>query len=69
MRIINFMPGRRGCRFPRSSGPKTSCSTSRAPGSILEHSHRGKEYEAVQAEAIALLAELLSIPGSHQVLP
>src|ERR1051325_2156165 len=36
--------------------------------SILEHSHRGKAYEKVHDEAIALLTELLSIPDSHQVL-
>jgi len=36
--------------------------------SILEHSHRGKAYETVHDEAIALLTELFSIPSSHQVL-
>jgi phosphoserine aminotransferase len=36
--------------------------------SILEHSHRGKAYEKVHAETIALLTELLAIPDSHQVL-
>ncbi|MGZ3457896.1 MAG: 3-phosphoserine/phosphohydroxythreonine transaminase, partial [Archangium sp.] len=36
--------------------------------SIMEHSHRGKEYEAVHQEAISLLTELLGIPDTHQVL-
>ncbi len=36
--------------------------------SIMEHSHRGKDYEAVHTEAISLLTELLTIPSSHQVL-
>jgi phosphoserine aminotransferase len=36
--------------------------------SILEHSHRGKVYEKVHDEAIALLTEILAIPASHQVL-
>ena len=36
--------------------------------SIIEHSHRGKAYEAVHNEAIALLRELLAIPDTHQVL-
>jgi phosphoserine aminotransferase len=36
--------------------------------SIMEHSHRGKTYEAVHNEAIALLTELLGIPDTHQVL-
>jgi phosphoserine aminotransferase len=34
----------------------------------VEHSHRGKVYEKVHNEAIALLTELLAIPDSHQVL-
>jgi phosphoserine aminotransferase len=36
--------------------------------SVMEHSHRGKEYEAVHDEAIALLRELLGVPASHEVL-
>ena len=36
--------------------------------SILEHSHRGKEYEGVHNEAIALLTELLGVPSTHQIL-
>jgi phosphoserine aminotransferase len=36
--------------------------------SILEHSHRGKVYEAIHNETIQLLTELLGIPESHCVL-
>lgn len=36
--------------------------------SVMEHSHRGKEYEKVHDEAIALLRELLGVPDSHEVL-
>jgi phosphoserine aminotransferase len=36
--------------------------------SILEMSHRGKEYEAVHNQVIALLRELLSIPEDYDVL-
>lgn len=36
--------------------------------SLIEASHRSKEYEAVHDRAIELLRELLSIPQSHQVL-
>jgi phosphoserine aminotransferase len=36
--------------------------------SIMELSHRGKEYEAVHEEAIALLTEMLRIPATHEVL-
>ncbi|MGE0784959.1 MAG: 3-phosphoserine/phosphohydroxythreonine transaminase [Sandaracinaceae bacterium] len=36
--------------------------------SIMEHSHRGKAYEAVHNEAMSLLRELLAIPDTHDVL-
>ncbi len=36
--------------------------------SVMEHSHRGQEYEAVHDEAIALLRELMGVPESHEVL-
>jgi phosphoserine aminotransferase len=36
--------------------------------SVMEHSHRGKEYEAVHDEAIALVRELLGVPESYEVL-
>ena len=36
--------------------------------SIMEHSHRGKDYEKVHNEAISLLSELLGVPDSYEVL-
>ena len=36
--------------------------------SVMEHSHRGKAYEAVHNEAIALTRELLAVPESHLIL-
>jgi phosphoserine aminotransferase len=36
--------------------------------SIIEHSHRGKAYEGVHNEAIALLRELLGVPDDYYVL-
>jgi phosphoserine aminotransferase len=36
--------------------------------SIMEHSHRGKAYEAVHNQTIALLRELLGVPETHHVL-
>jgi phosphoserine aminotransferase len=36
--------------------------------SIIEHSHRGKAYEAVHGEAISLISELLAVPDTHQIL-
>src|SRR5579884_1959206 len=36
--------------------------------SVMEHSHRGREYEAVHDEAIALVRELLAVPRDYEVL-
>ncbi len=36
--------------------------------SVMEHSHRGKEYEAVHDEALALLRELLAVPADHEIM-
>jgi phosphoserine aminotransferase len=36
--------------------------------SVMEMSHRGKEFIAIHAEAEALLRELLDIPGNYKVL-
>jgi len=36
--------------------------------SILEMSHRGKEYEAVHNQAIALIRELLAVPEDYEIL-
>jgi phosphoserine aminotransferase len=36
--------------------------------SVMEHSHRGKEYEAVHDEAMQLLRELLEVPKDYEIL-
>ena len=36
--------------------------------SVMEHSHRGKEYEAVHYEALRLLRELLDVPKDYEIL-
>src|ERR1017187_4223215 len=36
--------------------------------SIMEHSHRGKVYEAIHDEAPALLRQLLAVPSTHDIL-
>jgi phosphoserine aminotransferase len=36
--------------------------------SVMEHSHRGKEYEAVHNEAVLLLRQLLGVPDEYDVL-
>ncbi len=69
MRIINFNAGPAGLPLPALERARDELLDFQGSGmSIMEHSHRGKEYEAVHNEAIALLVELLGIPASHQVL-
>lgn len=36
--------------------------------SILEHSHRGKDYEALHNHTIGLLRELLAVPDDYEVM-
>jgi phosphoserine aminotransferase len=36
--------------------------------SVMEHSHRGKVYEAVHNEAIALVKELMAVPDNYDIL-
>ncbi|QSQ24686.1 3-phosphoserine/phosphohydroxythreonine transaminase [Pyxidicoccus parkwayensis] len=69
MRIINFNPGPAGLPLPALERARDELLEFQGSGmSIMEHSHRGKEYEAVHNEAISLLTELLGIPATHQVL-
>ncbi len=69
MRAINFNAGPAGLPLPALERARDELIDFQGSGmSILEHSHRGKEYEDVHAEAMALLKELLGIPDTHQVL-
>ncbi|KFE67154.1 3-phosphoserine/phosphohydroxythreonine transaminase [Hyalangium minutum] len=69
MRVINFNAGPAGLPQPALERAREELLDFQGTGmSIMEHSHRGKEYEAVHNEAISLLTELLGIPSTHQVL-
>ena len=69
MRVINFNAGPAGLPQPALERAREELLDFQGSGmSIMEHSHRGKEYDAVHAEAISLLTELLGIPDTHQVL-
>ena len=69
MRVINFNAGPAGLPLPALERARDELLDFQGSGmSVMEHSHRGKEYEAVHNEAISLLTELLGIPDTHQVL-
>ena len=68
-RHLNFNPGPSMLPLPALERAQHELLDFEGTGmSILEHSHRGKAYEAVHYEAIALLTELLAIPTTHEVL-
>ncbi|MET0403559.1 MAG: 3-phosphoserine/phosphohydroxythreonine transaminase [Cystobacter sp.] len=69
MRVINFNAGPAGLPLPALERARDELLDFKGSGmSVMEHSHRGKEYDAVHTEAISLLTELLGIPDTHQVL-
>ncbi|NTX01366.1 MULTISPECIES: 3-phosphoserine/phosphohydroxythreonine transaminase [Myxococcus] len=69
MRVINFNPGPAGLPLPALERARDELLDFQGSGmSVMEHSHRGREYEAVHDEAIALLTELTGLPSTHQVL-
>lgn len=68
-RVLNFNPGPAALPLSALELARDELLDFEGTGmSILEHSHRGKHYEAVHAETVSLLRELLGIPDSHQVL-
>jgi phosphoserine aminotransferase len=68
-RAINFNAGPAALPLPALERAKDELLDFAGSGmSVMEQSHRGKEYEAVHNEAIALLRELLAVPADYDVL-
>ncbi len=68
-RVMNFSPGPASLPLPALERAQRELLDFAGTGmSVMEQSHRGKEYEAVHDEAIALLRELLAIPATHDVI-
>jgi phosphoserine aminotransferase len=68
-RAINFNPGPSALPLPALERAQAELLDFVGTGmSVMEHSHRGKEYEAVHDEAIALVRELLAIPSTHDLI-
>ncbi|WP_223645494.1 3-phosphoserine/phosphohydroxythreonine transaminase [Corallococcus sp. EGB] len=69
MRVINFNPGPAGLPTTALERARDELLDFQGTGmSIIEHSHRGKAFEAVHNEAIGLVRELLAVPDTHEVL-
>ncbi len=68
-RVINFYAGPAGLPLPALERAKDELLDFAGTGmSVMEVSHRSKEYEAVHNEAIALTKELMNIPDNYKVL-
>src|SRR5580658_10205359 len=68
-RAINFNAGPAALPLPALERARAELLDFASSGmSVMEHSHRGKEYEAVHNEAIALLREILAVPATHEIL-
>jgi phosphoserine aminotransferase len=68
-RPMNFNPGPATLPLPALERARAELLDFAGTGaSVMELSHRGKEYEAVHNEAIALIRDLLPVPSSFEVL-
>jgi len=68
-RVHNFNPGPAALPLAALERARDELIDFHGSGmSVIEHSHRGKEYEAVHDEAIALVRELLSVSDDYHVL-
>jgi len=68
-RVHNFNAGPAGLPLPALERAQREMIDFEGTGmSIMEHSHRGKAYDAVHAEAISLIRELCGVPESYYVL-
>ena len=68
-RVINFYAGPAGLPLPPLERAQKELLDFENTGmSVMEISHRAKEYDAVHNEAISLVKELLNIPNNYKVL-
>ena len=68
-RVMNFNAGPAALPLPALERARDELVDFAGSGmSVMEHSHRGKEYEKVHDEAIALLRDLLGVPAGYEVL-
>ena len=68
-RVINFYAGPAGLPLPALERAQAELLDFENTGmSVMEISHRAKEYDAVHNEAVALVKELLNVPDNYKVL-
>jgi phosphoserine aminotransferase len=68
-RVLNFNPGPAALPLAALERAQQELLDYKGTGmSVLEHSHRGKDYEAIHNDAHGLMRELLGIPDDYHVL-
>ena len=68
-RVFNFNPGPATLPLAALERAQKEFTDYNGTGmSILEHSHRGKDYDKVHNEAVGLFRELLDVPDDYHVL-
>jgi phosphoserine aminotransferase len=68
-RVMNFSAGPAALPLPALERAQRELLDFDGTGmSVMEQSHRDKEYEAVHNEALALLRELLRVPATHEII-
>ncbi|HET9959828.1 MAG TPA: aminotransferase class V-fold PLP-dependent enzyme, partial [Polyangiaceae bacterium] len=68
-RVINFNAGPAALPLPALERAQKELLDLGGTGmSVMEHSHRGKAYEAVHNEAIGLVRELMNVPENYDIL-
>ena len=68
-RVINFYAGPAGLPLPALERAKEELLDFAGSGmSVMEISHRAKEYDAVHEEALSLVRELMGLPANYKVL-
>lgn len=68
-RAINFNAGPASLPLPAlKRAQEELCDFAGSGMSVMEHSHRGKEYDAVHREAMALVREVYAVPDDMDVL-
>lgn len=69
MRVLNFNAGPATLPLPALELARDELVDFGGTGmSIMEHSHRGKDYEAVHQEAKSRMREILGVPATHDIL-
>jgi phosphoserine aminotransferase len=68
-RVMNFNPGPAALPLGALERAQKELADLGGTGmSVMEHSHRGKAYEAVHNEAIGLVRELCAVPDNYDIL-